>query len=684
MNTRPKILSPAGSYEALEAAVLAGADEVYFGYGSFNARQNAKNFTEEEAHRAFEVCRLHKVSTNVTLNTLVTDREMKDACRIAYDALCHGADAFIVQDMGLASALKKLFPEIVLHASTQCACHSRSGAVQLAKAGFDRIVLAREMGREDIESVVKTGIETEIFVHGALCVCHSGMCLMSSVIGKRSGNRGLCAQPCRLPYEISGKGKARDKYPLSLKDLSLAYHVKELSEMGVTSLKIEGRMKSPEYVSGVTGIWKRIVEENRNATDEEYGELVSLFSRSGFTDGYFTGEYRENNSGMYGVRTEKDKLETKLKEDSEEKTLLALPRLPIEVECGVSQGKAPVLTLSCGGVSETVEADFIAEQAKSKPMTREDIENSLAKFGGTDFECTGIHVDLEGDVFLPKSLLNSLRRRAAERLRERLLCIRVPEEPDYSVLDGVFGRREKKCAEPTYRIYARTEEEYREKKKRFKDEEIESVCLSLELFRDGEPDIVKEIAASGVRYGVKLPRVIFTEEEDFAFGLLTTAKESGAVYGEAGNIGHIELIRRAGLEVYGGAGLNVFNSQAARFFEDIGLRSVTYSPELSAAQMRDMAGTDGMSVAVAASGRLEIMVLESCIIAANSHCRREKCGCSETIVDRVGAVFPIVGERRMTFLGYPCRNIILNSVGIGLLGKPDEVRKTGADVLCIL
>ncbi len=299
----PFLLAPAGSPEGLRAALAAGADEVYLGGDTFNARINARNFGQKELIAAGDACKNNNVRLFITLNTLVSDRDFS----ALYDYIVFlenkvMPDAYIIQDVGLAVWLKKTFPNIIMHASTQMQQHS-SGGVRLLKAlGFSRIVLARETSEEGIRALCKQPVECEVFVHGALCVSMSGGCLMSSMIGKRSGNRGECAQPCRLTY--SGK----NAYPLSLKDLCLAGHIPKLTEMGVTSLKIEGRMKSPDYVYAVTSIYRRLLDENRSATRQEKDMLRAVFSRSGFTDGYFMGK---TGSVMFGVRRESDKRQSR-------------------------------------------------------------------------------------------------------------------------------------------------------------------------------------------------------------------------------------------------------------------------------------------------------------------------------------------------------------------------------------
>ena len=705
---RPKILSPAGSPEALYAALDAGADEIYFGLWAHNARAGAKNFTEEEARQAIRKCRLLGVKTNITLNTLVTDRELPGVLNLAETALEMGADAFIVQDLGLARALKKAFPEICLHASTQCACHSTEGAKYLIDAGFERVVLAREMDMQSIKNVVSLGVETEIFVHGALCVCHSGMCLMSSVIGKRSGNRGLCAQPCRLPYTFAdseyGAGHRNEKnacrYPLSLKDLSLCRHIKELSELSVTSLKIEGRMKAPEYVANVTKVWKTLVSENRNATNDEYKFLESLFSRSGFTDGYFTGAYRKDNKDMYGVRTDNDKRKTKELDNS---FPLQKRKREVFITCDVAPDKKPVLTIGCSdnpNIKVSCQADFVPKVADTCPVTENDLKTSLSKLGDTDFLCTGIQVNLTGSLFIAKSEINRLRREAVQALEERILeksssaQISHAYKAEPTAVSIPIGNSESRndLQMPKIRFYPMDFaglEKMRVRYAEFGNYSEESVCFPLGLFADDRDfdknkNRLEKAAGEGKVFGVRMPRVMFDSEYEYAAKALERAESAGISYAVAENVGQIELIRRAGLQIYGGAGLNIFNSGSLAHFAENGLSSVTLSPELLTAQMRDIVRQNGVTTAVICAGRLELMVLESCIIKCASGCKNSPDGavCS-SICDRTGAIFPIRAQRRISSTPFPCRNIILNSVPLRLIEKTPELLKTRADVYCV-
>lgn len=681
MNHRPLILAPAGSYDALCAALDAGADEIYFGLSSHNARQNAKNFTPEETALAIKRCKLRGVKTNITLNTLVTDREIPDAVNMAYDALCLGADAFIVQDLGLAYALKKSIPEITLHASTQCACHNSDGAKKLAEIGFERIVLARELPLDEIKCITGLGIETEVFVHGALCVSHSGMCLMSSVIGKRSGNRGLCAQPCRLPYNF-GTEKPREnvyRYPLSLKDLSLCMHIPEITELGITSLKIEGRMKMPEYVSGVTGIWKKLATENRNATREEYEYLEKLFSRSGFTDGYYTDRYKTDNKKMYGVRTENDKLETKMLEQSGD---LLNAKRSISINCTVQENKPPVITAKTGNFSYSATADFTAQTATGTPLSNAELEKSLIKLGDTEFVCSDIKTDISGNVFLAKSQINALRRSVIAGLEKEILWSNTPTLKELTIPET--KKESDRETEPAYRLFACTKYGLQKLLDKYGTRNIESVCVPLAHFKSKDiSSLVEFVKEKGFTLGVRMPRVLFDSEREGAKHALENAKEVGCVYAVAENIGHLYLIEQSGLEIYTGYAMNVFNSYTNALLSNFGAKSITLSPELLSAQMRDIV-KDGDTTSIMVDGRLELMVLESCVVRSGSSCKMTNSGevCS-TLCDRTGAVFPIRCEHRLGNNPYPCRNIILNSVPVHLINKPTELQKTGAKIYCV-
>lgn len=478
----PELLSPAGTPEAFCAALDGGADAVYFGVSGFNARANARNFTFEEMRRAAYMAHTVGAKVYITLNTMLYDREYSLMLKTSEEIYRGGADAVIVADLGAAALLHKYIPELELHASTQCAGHNLAAARELARLGFTRMVPARELSLENIRYLTANSpIETEIFIHGALCVSHSGQCLFSSLVGGRSGNRGECAQPCRMKYKLiceesagfaatGGRGRhfggeervIDDGFPLSLKDLSLCRHVTEIISSGADSLKIEGRMKSPAYVREVTAIWRTLLDGRRNATDDEERRLADIFSRGGsFTDGYFiSGAKSVNNivsaSDMAGVRTDDDKDRARAAGATQSGSMgqrsgqsptsqkQAQKRIEagddnnstgefefrterkreINVTVSLCEGQAAKLELSLAdfpALSATVFGDTVT-RAERAPLDTERVEKSIKKFGSTCFEVRSCKVDLEGErgVFMTAGALNALRRQGAEAL-ERLI-----------------------------------------------------------------------------------------------------------------------------------------------------------------------------------------------------------------------------------------------------------------------
>lgn len=675
----PHLLSPAGSYDALKAAVSGGADEVYFGAGEFHARQGAKNFTDDEFRDALRLCRTFGVKSNITVNTLCYDRELNDALHFIEHAANLGADCFIVQDMGLAELIRKEMPSLELHASTQCACHNREGAERLYSAGFSRIVLARELSQGSIRAIAENApYETEIFTHGALCVCHSGQCLFSSIVGGRSGNRGMCAQPCRMEYELTPIEHANAKkrgYPLSLKDLCLASHITELCSLGVDVLKIEGRMKSPAYVYLVTKLYKTMLTERRNATPDEFRTLAELFSRNGFTDKYFTDTLRKSNTSMYGVRSDRDKQKTAA---IEAEIVIPEPKREIFAEVHMRAGEIPTLSLGDGVRSVSVSGDTPLATAEKAPATRESILKNLLKTGNTLF-CLreeNVRCKPSGNCFVPQSLVNDLRRRACELLSEE--SAKVP--PVHRNGHGYVYRRMNEQPKPcSARLYFNSPTDFTS---RITTElPIESVVFPLHCFSESAEDIRR--IAQKHRVGILFPRVVIPQEVPFAVRLLQNAAELGARFCEVSNIGHIELAYRVGLEPYGGIGLNITNSKSACFYRDLGLKSLVLSPECKLAAVRDIRKYEDTRYCFCAYGRLPLMTLESCLVRGNCNecaARPDSSVCA-LLRDRMHMEFPIVSQKRLDS-PYPCRNLIYNSVITDLLSKK-ELYTSGIDVLCI-
>ena len=608
----PELLAPAGSYAALVAAVNAGADAVYVGAPAFNARIYAENFTEETLARGIAYAHLHGRRVYVTLNTLVDDREIPAFLDVAARVREAGADAVIVADLGAAALLHTYFPDLPLHASTQASVHATDGADALSELGFTRVVPARELPLGDIKTLVdRSKAEVEVFLHGALCVSHSGQCLFSSLVGGRSGNRGACAQPCRLPYN-------GDRYPLSLRDLSLADHIPALIESGVSSLKIEGRMKSPDYVYGVTAIYRRLLDERRAATPKENERLRALFSRSGFTDGYFCGK----KEGMTGVRTDADK-EASREETRADTTEHALP---LTAEIKIKSNENVMLTLHYGDKTATAFGEPPAA-ALTSPLDAPLVKERLSKMGGTFFSLAkgDITVTLHDGLNLAPSALNRLRREAVAALMPKG---RAPVAYRYAVSPALNEGRATPLA----------------------------LCMTAEqlsvLPRDGSfirflPLFsLRELSDAALPDGVYLPPVIFDSELSAVEAELKAAASRGIRLALVSGIGQISIAKRHGMVPVGDLRLNIRNREARELYRKMGVSCTVLSPELTLPKCRDIGGY------TLVYGRIPLMLLERCFIKENFGCNA--CD-SAVLTDRRGARFPLIRI-------YPHRNLLLNAL----------------------
>ena len=629
MAKRPELLSPAGSVAAFDAAIEAGADAIYLGLPSFNARINAQNFTPADIGAAISRAHAYGVKVYITLNTLVYDKETDEFLRAAETAYLSGADAFIVADLGAAALLRRHIPELELHASTQMSGHNTDAAKELQKLGFSRMVCAREMSEADLRTFVKNSpIEAEVFVHGALCVCHSGQCLFSSLVGGRSGNRGECAQPCRLPY-----GKSGNAYPLSLKDLSLAAHTDKLIDMGIASFKIEGRMKSPEYVRDVTRIWRRLIDEHRGATPDEMRELAEIFSRGGLTDGYYK---KEINSKMLGVRSEGDK-----KNSRELDAFRGLTRkIPVELEAKIVCGERSSLTVRPYGVTAY---GPIPEKAINAPLDKAAVIKNLSKLGATPYEAINIDVELDDGLILPVSAINALRRDAI------------------ALIDANDGK-------PT-----RTEENFKpvsvERPQKAPVRKRSAVFYDPERIPDSAFSFFDVIYTPlhlycGNTNGVLMPSVIYDSEMAEVKKMLTKAKELGATEALIGNVGHLAIVREAGLNPHADYRLNISNNATAREVETLGFEDAILSPELTLPRIRDIAGARYAVV----YGKVPLMTLEKCVLREISDCDKCKKLGWGYLSDRKGVRFAVRRE-------WQHRNIVFNSVPFYMADKKDLLLK---------
>ena len=406
-----EILAPAGGFDSVIAAVRSGADAVYVGGKSFSARASAQNFDFEQLRDAVRYCHIHGVKLYLTINTIVFDDEFEDLKQAVTEAARADVDALIVQNMGVARLAQRIAPDLPLHASTQMSVHTSSGVRALYELGFKRVVLAREMSREEIKKAAEVPVELEVFVHGALCMSVSGQCYFSAMIGSRSGNRGACAQTCRLPFTVSnGKGK----YALSLKDNSIIPYLNELEEIGVASAKIEGRMKRPEYVSAAVSACRE--QRDLGFVSDETAELLrGVFSRTGFTDGYYTGRIGR---GMFGTRTKDDvvsaddKLLSKIRAGYNKE----VQNIPVTMEFTARLNENPTLKISDGGHTVTKQSDVICEQAQNVALSAEKCKAQLSKTGSTAYNVNEIYIEVDDDVSIPISALNSLRRECTDEL----------------------------------------------------------------------------------------------------------------------------------------------------------------------------------------------------------------------------------------------------------------------------
>ena len=634
MKRLPELLCPAGSPEAFDAAIEGGADAIYLGGASFNARMNAKNFGGDDLRSAVLRAHAYGVKVYLTLNTLVTDRELPAYLVAAGEAAHAGVDALIVADLGGAAAIHRVFPELELHASTQMSGHCADMGRLLQGLGFSRMVVARETSAGDLRRIVsQSPIEVEAFVHGALCVSHSGQCLFSSVVGGRSGNRGECAQPCRLPFSCAGcqKGRGGNAYPLSLKDLSLAEHLPELIDMGVASLKIEGRMKAPEYVRDTARVWRRLLDESRGATPAEMRELADVFSRGGFTDGYYT---KRIGRSMLGVRSEDDKSRTRGREPFAGITR----RVPLAVEARIRADRPIELTLTCGARSVTVQGE-IPSPAQTAPLTRETVQRNLSKFGATCYTVKSFALELDEGLMLPISRLNDLRRRAIAALEEYAEAGEVIQN-EYRPLRPTETRDSITSA----RFYEA--EQITETARRYFDR----IYLPLDRFSD---------AANGV----VIPPVIFDGDLPAVREMLAAAKAKGAKYALVGNLGHLHLVQAAELEAVGDYRLNLCNAESVAQLERLGVASSILSPELTLPQIRDVGG----NTAVIVYGRLPLMTLEKCVIREVADCRACAVG-SVKLRDRRGVEFPVLRE-------WEHRNVIYNSIPTCMSDREDALMR---------
>ncbi len=648
-----ELLSPAGSPEAVIAAVQNGADAVYLGMGDFNARRGAKNFTNEEFEKAVTYCRVRGCKVYVTLNTLVNDREIGaavDAARLASEC---GADGIIIQDLGLISAIRRALPDIPLHASTQMSIHNLAGVQAAAEMGLTRAVLARELSLEEIAYITKNApIETEIFVHGALCFCHSGQCYMSSLIGRRSGNRGMCAQPCRMQYSLGGR---MDDYPMSLKDNCLVDRLREIEEAGVACIKIEGRMKRPEYTAIVTGIYSKALREHRQPTPEEMTMLTKAFSRQGFTQGYFNGDKKD----MFGVRGEPEEGTEKIftvarraYADGE------LRRVPVHFYTVAEKGERIKAIAFDDDGHKAVTYGPVPEKAKRQGLTDGYLVEQMFKTGGTPYNCVENKAKTDPGLYLAAAEINELRRKLISELSAQRSA-----PPTRRSLDlPAPPKNVPTVADPKLIIQVRTAEQLTKELADLRPAYIYVPAMIMAA----EPKLVLPFVEKGSVPVAVLPRIVNDAQMKEVYATLQKLFDYGVNEALVGNLGQVVMARRAGMKLRGDFGLNAFNSYTLEMLNEMGFLSATASFELRIAQIKDMAKP--LDTELIVYGRLPLMVSDQCIIKESAG----RCACQTPaqMADRMGSVFPVVKE-------YGCRNVVYNAHKLYLADKKEDLYSAG-------
>ena len=617
-----EILAPVGNEEMLRAAVFSGADAVYLGFSGFNARTSANNFDADTLKEAVRFCHARGVAVHVALNTTVYGGELPALEAAIRAVAASGADAVICQDLAVATLIGKIAPQLPRHGSTQMSVHSLQGALELKELGFTRVVLARELSLPEVEHITKhCGIETECFVHGALCMCVSGQCYMSAFLGGRSGNRGSCAGPCRLPFEANPlpEGKPGRLHHLSLKDNSVIDKLDKLQALGVASAKIEGRLRTPEYVAAAACLAGR---EGR-AYDRDL--LKNAFSRSGFTSGYLDGKI---DGTMFGVRSEADAELTK-------KTLPVLrelyrrerSRVPVKMKLEIEEGGEKLTVTDADGNKAFAYGDAEPQPARTDPT--DSLHRSLAKTGGTPFAVTDTDITVEmdgGPWFIPGSAVNELRREA---------------------LDALLKKREVLRPWPTTEAHVpalplRTLPPRRTLRARFESwEQVPERAL------DGIEYLILPIAQADrvprewrAKTLLELPRVMFGKLEEDTARRIAATQDAGFAGYEVSNIAHLRLCR--GLPMSGSFGLNITNQLAAQFYADNGLGSMLILPEVKDSDISTIAPEHGgkpVPTGVLVYGHMPLMITRACPLQNIHDCAH--CDKTGVLTDRKAKKFPV-------------------------------------------
>ena len=647
-----ELLAPAGSMEALRAAVQNGANAVYLGCGTFNARQSAKNFTPQTLKDAVKYCHIRGVQVHLTLNTLVSDKEINELTELIRLAASCCVDAFIVQDLGVVQLCRQIAPHIPIHGSTQMTVHSLPGVQLCAAMGCKRVVLSRELSREEIRYIcANSPIEIEVFAHGALCMCYSGQCYMSAMIGGRSGNRGRCAQPCRQSY---GYHHWESKYPLSLKDNCLVAYLQELEEMGVASIKLEGRMKKPEYVATVTAVYRKALDEGV-VTQRMKEALLTAFNRQGFTDGYYTGRV---DSRMFGIREDvkddPDWIQAARNSYENGETQL----VDVSFQATVSVDGSSLTVYDPEGRMCRVEGPR-PELARNVPLSGAALAQRVAKTGGTPYRCVEVRTHIDPGLIISAAAINAMRR----DVLNQLTALRARREDNPIRRPAPINRVPGAKGIPGLTIQVTSKEQLTP---RLLDTEATMLYVPIHILLE-DMKLLQRLLRRG-RVAAVLPRIVHDGELPKLQHQLADLRALGIRDVLVGNLGLLIPAREAGMRIHGDFGLNIYNSASMNVLKELELASATVSFEMTLPQIRDV--SKAVNAELIAYGRLPLMLTEHCLIKN----RTGECSCNNAatkLIDKTGAEFHVIKD------GSNCRSVLLNGKKLSWLDRQDDLARLG-------
>lgn len=642
-----ELLAPAGSPEAVVAAVQNGADAVYLGFSEFNARRNAKDFTDEDLYKAAQYCRIRGVKLYAALNILVTDRELIKVEHLAKKANRLGVDAVLVQDFGALSAIKQAVPDMPVHASTQMSVHNLDGVRMAAKLGASRVVVARELSKAHIAYICKhSPVEIEVFVHGALCMSYSGQCYMSGVTYGRSGNRGLCAQPCRQEFSTDGDFRS----PLSLKDCCLVNHLEDLKKCGVTGLKIEGRMKRPEYTAIVTSIYSTALRAGRGPTEEELRQVAAAFSGQGFTDGYFEGK---KGPDMLAIRGDADKTEPPSFRRVRSEYLLREQKIvPLRFSADIRRYRPAEFAVEDDSGNRAKITGPVPERVSADDLTREELVAQLSKTGGSPYRCERIDAALDSGLKLPYSEINKIRRALIVKITKLRSGHTAHRESSFAPPALLPNRADQPQLNISISDASQLTAELMAQRPAL-------ICIPMETIAAEAKRLRPYLEAYAENIAVILPRVISDDEHEKTRSILKNIRRMGIGEALVGNIGHAALARKAGFALRGDFGLNLFNSQSLKIIKALGFKSGTLSFELNIPQLREISKC--LDTEMIVYGRLPLMVTENPIVTDETRL---------ALTDRKGASFPVAAETGS-------RNVLLNSRKLFLADRARDFTTLG-------